>query len=355
MNNHSLRTHLHRREAKQRAANRSRGLTLVELLVAMAVGLVVVLAAVSALTVARRGFTTVDAASQLRDSGRFATDLIQRIGVQAGYRDVVFAARQRKTPADPAPNISGFDNATLSAANPLTASVARTTGVVGYGSDILILRYQASQLHTLSEDATLKTVSDQTMIDCAGNPIATVMDLDNPAARDERMASVFHVDLKQGEPTLMCTYPDPATPGTFKTVSLVQGVEQFQVLYGVDGVTPATAPAAGASEPNLPTRYLRAAQMVVPGNAAGTNANWRRVRSIRVGMVLRSAAGANQTSDSTTFYPFGAAKGSNSPTATAGSAFKSTSDIGTEFTAPADSRLRQNVTFTIHLRNHQGL
>lgn len=95
--------------------------------------------------------------------------------------------------------------------------------------------------------------------------------------------------------------------------------------------------------------------MVVPGDAAGTNANWRRVRSIRVGMVLRSAAGANQTSDSTTFYPFGAAKGSNSPTATAGSAFKSTSDIGTEFTAPADSRLRQNVTFTIHLRNHQGL
>lgn len=329
-------------------------MTLVELLVAMAVGLIVVLAAVSALTVARRGFITVDAASQLRDSGRFATDLIQRIGIQTGYRDVVFAARQRKTPADPAPNISGFNNATLSAANPLTASVARTSSVVGYGSDILILRYQASQLHTLSEDATLKTVSDQTMIDCAGNPISTVMDLDNPAARDERMASVFHVDVKQGEPTLMCTYPDPAAPGTFKTVSLVQGVEQFQVLYGVDGVTPGTAPAAGAAEPNLPTRYLRADQMIVPGDAAGTNANWRRVRSIRIGMVLRSATGASQTNTSANFYPFGVAKDS-ATSLNVGSAFKSTNDIGTEFVAPADSRLRQNVSFTIHLRNFQGL
>jgi type IV pilus assembly protein PilW len=77
-----------------------RGLTLIELLVAMAVGLVVVLAAVSALTVARRGFTTVDAASQLRDNGRFAADMIQRIGVQTGYKDVFFA---RPTGSRPRP------------------------------------------------------------------------------------------------------------------------------------------------------------------------------------------------------------------------------------------------------------
>ena len=89
-----------------------RGLTLVELLVAMAVGLVVVLAAISALSVARRGFTTVDAASQLRDNGRFAADMIQRIGVQAGYKDVFFAATRPKSAAsDPPPSVMGFNDA----------------------------------------------------------------------------------------------------------------------------------------------------------------------------------------------------------------------------------------------------
>ena len=54
----------------RRSQQHMRGLTLIELLVAMVIGLVIVLAAVAALTVARRGFNTVDAASQLRDSGR---------------------------------------------------------------------------------------------------------------------------------------------------------------------------------------------------------------------------------------------------------------------------------------------
>ena len=55
------------------------GLSLVELLVAMAISTVIAIAAVSALIVSRQGFTTVDAASQLRDNARFATDLIQRL------------------------------------------------------------------------------------------------------------------------------------------------------------------------------------------------------------------------------------------------------------------------------------
>ena len=37
----------------------------------------------AALTVARRGFTSVDAASQLRDNARFATDILQR-AIDAG-------------------------------------------------------------------------------------------------------------------------------------------------------------------------------------------------------------------------------------------------------------------------------
>lgn len=340
---------------------RSRGLTLIELLVAMAVGLVVVLAAVTTLTIARRGFTTVDAASQLRDSGRFAADIIQRIAVQAGYRDVIFAAKQlpgAKTPtaSDPPPAVSGFNNALIDATNPLTASVARTSTVVGYGSDILVLRYQASQLHTMYDgaDAAMKTASDQTMIDCAGNPVTTVPDPDVLSSAAVRMASIFHVAVRNGEPTLMCTYQDPATPGAFLTAPLVQGVEQFQVLYGVDGVTPGAAPLSTAPAAVLPTRYLRADQITVAGDALGTAANWERVRAIRIGLVLRSAANSAQTSEVASYFPFGVAKDAAGSGAKGGN-FASSADIGTQFSAPADGRFRQSISFTVHLRNDQGL
>jgi type IV pilus assembly protein PilW len=63
---------IHGRGCRIRPLNISkphRGLTLIELLVAMALSLLVVLAAVSALVVARQGFSSVDASSQLRDNG----------------------------------------------------------------------------------------------------------------------------------------------------------------------------------------------------------------------------------------------------------------------------------------------
>ena len=44
-----------------------RGFTLVELLVAMAIGLLIVLITVATLTASRQGATVVDAAAQLRD------------------------------------------------------------------------------------------------------------------------------------------------------------------------------------------------------------------------------------------------------------------------------------------------
>jgi type IV pilus assembly protein PilW len=332
------------------------GLTLIELLVAMTVGLLVMLAAGAALTSAQRGFITVDAASQLRDSGRFAADMIQRIGVQTGYRDVFFAATLRQSsPTDPAPNITGFNDAKVDPANPLTSSTVGSASEAGAGSDVLILRYQPAQLHTMSTDAALKTVADQTMIDCAGNAPSAVLDLDDASARDARMASVFSVGISQGEPSLLCTYLDPKTL-TWMTSPIVQGIENFQVLYGVDGVVANTVPATPVTAlnvPNVPNGYLRADQMTVVGNSAATNANWRRVRSLRIGMVLRGARGTTQDMQPQPFYPLGStANGSSGAT---GSAFASSGDPGTTFIPTPDGRLRQVVTFTIHLRNDQGL
>lgn len=330
------------------------GFTMVELLVALVISLLIALAAISALNVTRQGFNTVDSASQLRDNGRFASDLIQRIAVQSGFKDV-FYATQEPTAAEIAanipPNITGFNNATSSSSDPLNASTPRTAGTVGYGSDILILRYQTVKLNADPNS----TLSDKSMIDCMGNA-----SLSAPSSRSVRMANILHVRVdSQGEPSLMCSSVDAT--GSIKTPQpIIQGVENFQVLYGTDGVTAGTAPSPrlAASAATYPAdSYLRADQMTVTGNAVATNNNWRRVRSIRIGMVLRGPANSSQEKVEQTLYPFGVGKSSTS--GAAGSALSQTVaselDPGTVFVAPADGRLRQVVTFTVHLRNDQSL
>ena len=182
------------------------------------------------------------------------------------------------------------------------------------------------------------------MIDCFGNP-QTVL----PVNRDDFRANILHVDVdNNGEPALMCS-----TDSNLVRQPIVRGVENFQVLYGVDGVAAGTAVTATATF--LATNYLRADQMAVPSDPTGalTNANWRRVRSIRIGMVIRGAIGSAQESAARTYYPLGTALSASG--GTPGSAMSSTNDAGTIFTPAADSRLRQVVTMTIHLRNETGL
>lgn len=329
------------------AKHPQQGFTMIELLVALVLSLLIALAAIAALTVTRNGFSTVDAASQLRDNGRFTADLIQRLAVQTGFKDVWYAA-QPATPAELAanvpPNISGFNNSLSSATDPLNTATARTSGVAGYGSDILVLRNQLVRLNNSSNDA------DGSMIDCNGNTLTTGA---APGSRNDRMASILSVAVSTGEPSLMC-----ATVQSDGTITegqpIIRGVENFQVLYGVDGFTTVNTEFNGVQD-SVPDRYLRADEMVVGGAAdsAATYNNWRRVRSLRVGMILRGPANSAQNAVTQTLYPFGPAKSSGS--ATAGSGLSASTDVGTIFSAPADGRLRQVLTFTVHLRNDQGL
>lgn len=329
------------------------GLTLVELMVALAISMLISLAAISALIVTRQGFTTVDVSSQLRDNARFAADIIERVTIQSGFKDPSFVTKS-PTPQEIAndangliaSNITGFNNALFKSTD-LNSANARSASVAGYGSDILIVRYQTAKLNN---DA-VSNVADGSMIDCAGNPVTVI-----PADRNDRLVSVFHVSTgSDGEPSLMCSRSNTGLPPFDTAQPLIRGVENFQVLYGVDGVTTAANTAFVGPQDSVPDKYLRADQMVVGGvtDSQVTYNNWRRVRSVRIGMIVRGPLNSQQEKVVQTLYPFGAAKSSSS--GAEGSALSSTTDIGTVFTSPADGRLRQVVTFTIHLRNDQGL
>lgn len=321
-----------------KSAYSQRGLTLIELLVALALGSMIVLAAVAALTVSRQGFSTVDASSQLRDNGRFATSIMRRLITQAGYLDFKYASTHASSAfkmGDPTatgvePSIKGFNNAAFSQALAIgTTNSPSATGI--NNSDMLVLRFQPGSV-TMA-DGTEK--ADYSMIDCLGNRLDSVA-----LSSKDRIISVFHIDTSVGEPTLMCTSRNETT-GIWQTQPLVQGIESLQILYGVDGVTPGSAPAASSTTDSVPEQYLRADEMVT-SNAEDTNENWARVRSVRVGMVMRGPVGSSSEKTVPAQYPLGKSGVMNS-----------SSDPGSEFASKDDARLRQTLNFTVHLRNPQ--
>ncbi len=333
------------------------GFTMVELMVSLALSLLIAMAAIAALVAGRQGFNTVDAASELRDNARFAEDVIQRIAAQGGFTDYTTAATTGSNVSQyPPASVTGFNNAKpdLTDATAST-SVAWQAGQVGFASDVLVLRYQSAALNSGAG-----TGSDGSVIDCAGNADQTAGDT---------QISMFYVDTDpngSGEPALMCAYLDRtgATP-TLKSKALISGVEDFQVLYGVGlgQKCKPTDPQPAAPSPNtqfqgcpgdVATIYMRADQMVPAApTAPDPYNNWRFVRSIRIGFVLRGAVNSQPGAITQTFYPLGLTQ--LSATSAVGTAFGKVSDPGTIFTPAVDNRLRQVATFTVHLRNYQGL
>jgi type IV pilus assembly protein PilW len=348
------------------------GFTLVEMLVAIALSTVIALAAVAALIVARQGFATVDASSQVRDNGRYAIDIIKRMVVQAGYQDVVFATKTREGefPVPPGavvniPYVTGADNAvvlTSTLPDITTAYKLRTTATVGElkctsgsdtacanGSDVLILRYQTSPQNSGG------TVSDQSMINCAGFSNDPV-----PAVVTDRVVSILHVAVGANgeEPSLMCSYFSP-TSLTWVTQPILSGVESFQVLYGVDGYNNGNNLQFTGPQDTVPDRYLRASQMVVgAADSTATYSNWRRVRSIRIGLILRGPVNSNAVKGGnlTKLCPLG--YDTTTTTDCVDESSGSGTAMGSELprkgsTVADDGRLRQVLTFTVYLRNVQ--
>ena len=324
------------------------GITLLELLVALGLGLVVVVIALAALTLGQQGYRAVDATTALRDRERFATDLISRVIVQAGYQDFGAANVALRSTAtalgnDPEPDIFGWNNAVYKLPGNLLLSAAGTTiatdnrlsncsGVTDTsclnGSDILLVRFQGVSFPSGG------TSADNTMINCAGMGQAGAVTGD----LNDRAISMFHVTRgADGEPSLSCSYY--AGGAWVSPAPMIEGVETFQVLFGTDGVTAVTVPSTAAgTQDSVADRWLRADQLTVAGNAAATRENWRRVRAVRVGMVLRGPVGSAQQSNTATFAPLGAL-------------YASSADVGTNLSVAADRRLRLASTFTVHLRN----
>lgn len=333
--------------------HKQRGVTLIELLVALGLGLLVTVIAAAALLLGQQGYRSVDATTLLRDRERFAIDLITRVILQAGYQNLGAAEVTLRSTSplsqvgNPEPDIFGWNNAAYAMPEDLflsqgtkitnggrTASCTVTDTSCRNGSDVLVIRYQGVDFVDPVNPLVPSGIADNTMINCAGRGEAGLIG----GNLNDRAASMFHVTRQpNGEPSLSCSYFN-FTSGAWLNIPMIEGVESFQVLFGTRGVAPNLIPAAGVVSATAPDRWLRADELAVAGNFDATRENWRRVRAVRVGLVMRGPVGSAQQVIASTFQPLG-------------SLYVSPADTGSALAVAADGRLRTQTVFTVHLRN----
>lgn len=313
-----------------------RGVGLVELMIALALGLLVVGATAALLFSTKASYAAQDEISRVQDAGTYALESISRAVRQAAYVDLGGdEAGVLATTAEPgivghdARRITGAQTDTSGIDSPLSDSVVN-------GSDVLAVRFFGSGSGTNG---------DGTVVDCAGTgvPIAT----SQTSADDARGMSIFYVaKSSSGEPELYCRWHGESK---WSSQPIVRGVESFQVLYGLD-----------TDGDYLPNRFVNATTinalddaLVLEGeNATALAADrqkktqWKKVVAVRIALLVRGSSSARDDAMTNTYDLFGESYGD---------AYAKT-DVGTRINEASMSsstrnRIRKVFSLTIQLRN----
>ncbi|QOY95928.1 PilW family protein [Massilia sp. UMI-21] len=263
-------------------APRQRGMTMPELLVAMAIGLGVLLAGASLFIWASRSFAAQAETAAMDDAGRYALEAIARAVRQSAAVDWEGQA-DGPDPSAPA-RLAGLDARSVSKAG---VAIDNSSTQAVNGSDVLAVRFPGTGAAPNGDGTTL---------DCAGFSVH----------RDEEGWSIFYVARNaQGEAELRCKYRGASA---WSADAVVGAVDSFQVLYGLDG------DADGA-----PERYVNAsalagldAGLVLAGATAAEReadlrrrTHWKQVASVRVALLLHGPASPLAGARDTVYDLFG--------------------------------------------------
>lgn len=280
------------------------GFTLVELMVAIAVGLVVTLFVTQAYVNGIGTQRTQTDATRLQEAGRFAFDALAHGLHKAGYRNPLASVSDSLAPGKNFCDIksplslrlSAVDNAT--SIHPSDTSLPGTTGTavaILNSSDVIRVRYYG-------EGNTDSNTADNSMLDCVGKAVA-------PQTLVDETYFVAADSANNNEPSLFCYSSNSSASGN---VAIVPGIESMQLMFGED-----TTP----DPDGVIDRYVSA--------ATGNISNFNNVRNVMLSLVIRSPNNVANQAIARTFTHF----------------------PGNTWSAPADGRLRQQMSTTIAIPN----
>ena len=344
-----------------------RGMSLVELMVALTVGLII-LAAVSTLFVSsKKTYTTQDRLARLQENARFAMQFIMRDLRLAGYYgclDTINSQTVHSTlnsttfPYDTQTPIEGLNNVSGSASTPTgtwypSTNTTMPSGII-LGTDAVTIRMMdpSTKIELRADmpqpSAELKVssvagVSDSDILmisDCSSADLFQVTATNGTSLTIQHNSGIGTPGNKTGKPgELSKSYAPPSKVMKFVTrryyikdnpngipslyrddnygaaTELVEGIESLKVTYGKD--------TNGDKVPNV---YLKA------GDAGlQSAADWSSVVSVRFGILARTVNNKDTDIDSGSYDVDG--------------------DGTKEFTAPGDRNKRRVFRATVLLRN----
>lgn len=285
--------------------HRQNGFTIIELMIAVAIGLVITIAVTYAYLSGLGTQQAQTSLSRAQESSRFAFDLLGSSFRKAGYKNPAAPGSAFCDGTKPPAAAGICDSPTTtprlvvlndpSTIDPTATNLVGTTINISNNSDVIRVRYYG-------EGLTINPfTADGTVTDCLGNAVAA-----NAFVEDTFFVAPDAGN--DGEPTLFCYSSNAPASGN---VALIPGVEDMQILYGED---------------NMSDDCYGIVDRYVPGSVV-TDVN--NVRSIMLSIVTRTKETTAVDRSARTFNHFGT----------------------TIKTYAADGRTRQLNSTTIALRN----
>jgi len=227
------------------------GFSMIELFIAITIGLFLLAAVLQIFLNARNSYYIENGTSGLQENTRFVHEYVTRIIRMAGYR----------TPPTTGNNFQAMTTIFPTATTPY---VSGSSGTGFNNSDVLVIRYQGSGNGTGTPDGTVR--------DC----------LNNAADSNTMVTNTFSLSNNY---ELQCQAVNANSGASGTTQVLVSGVEDFKVLYGEE-----------VNNDNAADRY-------VPANYAFLN--FGDVVSVRISMILRSDSQVRPFSNAVTYNLLG--------------------------------------------------
>jgi type IV pilus assembly protein PilW len=289
---------------------RQSGMSLIELMVAITIGMVLAIVAANAYMSASTAQSSQTDLTRIQESARFTFDLISREARLAGYRNNAVAGAAWLS-FDASVATTSYINGGNDAA---TITVAGATATVLNLSDTITFRYYGHDNNTTPPNA-----ADGSILDCQGSAIR----------RDQQLSETLFVAAdaaNNNEPTLYCGTVLTDTAGTVLSqaqVALIPGVESLQILYGED-----------TDADGVINRYV----------PIGSVTDLGAIKAIWVSAVIRGPGNSLPAPQSQIYNHFG-------PTYAPSNAAPA-GDAGAVFTSPNDSRPRRVLSTIAALRNN---
>lgn len=264
-----------------------RGLTLIELMVSLVIGLVLAIVASSTYLYTKQAYNAVTENSQLEENGRFALNLLARNIQSAGF--VMIDPKSSFPPAASDIKIRGCD---FGMVNPLTAT--SSADIACLGSTPTGTSRSASIGVFYDTDPYDTSGNKYQGFDCLGNSAVVVPSTTGGSptyqVRNYFFVSTSTVQIPTGTTTMgqLSCVTDPrttgATTGTFQMQPLIPGIQQLAVTY----LTPSAI-------------NKNTAQKAATATALETAGTWSQVTAVEVCVLSKSIqTSGNDTSTQAT-------------------------------------------------------